>query len=104
MAQHVRRILWRFGDTEVDPFVFITTRVNYGNRPAECIAIAPAWEMAERFRKGKEEAAWFLKNISGRCYRKRQQQRERHAGICSHGEHNDERKWRFSVHGNCHVR
>jgi hypothetical protein len=33
-AQHVRRILWRFGDMDVDPIIFITTKGNFGNRPA----------------------------------------------------------------------
>jgi hypothetical protein len=61
-AQHVRRILWRLGDPEVDSFIFVTTRVNYGVRPTGCIAIAAVWETAERFGKGTEEAAWFLKN------------------------------------------
>jgi hypothetical protein len=37
-------------------------RVNYGDRPAGCIAIAAVRETADRFGKGKETAAWFLKN------------------------------------------
>ncbi len=40
----------------------MTTRVNYGDRPAGCITIAAVREMASRFREGKEKAAWFLKN------------------------------------------
>jgi hypothetical protein len=39
-SQHVRRILWRFGDTEVDPVIFVTARVNHRDRPAGCIVIA----------------------------------------------------------------
>jgi hypothetical protein len=61
-AQHVRRILWRFGDRSKDPTIFVTTRVNYGDRPAGCIAIVAVRETADRFGKGKETAAWFLKN------------------------------------------
>ncbi len=38
-----------------------TTRVNYDNRPARCLALAAVRETAERFGGGKEEAAWFLK-------------------------------------------
>jgi hypothetical protein len=38
------------------------TRVNYGDRPAGCIAIAAVRETATRFGKGKETAAWFIKN------------------------------------------
>ncbi len=61
-AQHVRIILWRFGDRSKKPTIFVTTRVNYGDRPAGCIAIAAVRETANRFGEGKETAAWFLKN------------------------------------------
>jgi hypothetical protein len=61
-AQHVRRILWRFRDKSKDPTIFVTTRVNYGDRPAGCIAIAAVRETADRFEEGRETAAWFLKN------------------------------------------
>jgi hypothetical protein len=43
-AQHARRILWRFGDKSKEPTIFVTTRVNYGDRPAGCIAIAAVRE------------------------------------------------------------
>jgi hypothetical protein len=59
-AQHVKRILWRFGDKSKDPTIFVTTRVNYGDRPAGCIAIAAVRETADRFGAGRETAAWFL--------------------------------------------
>jgi hypothetical protein len=39
-AQHVRRILWRFGDKSKEPTIFVTTRANYGDRPTGCIPIA----------------------------------------------------------------
>ncbi len=61
-AQHVRRILWRFGEGSREPNIFVTTRVNNGDRPAGCIAIAAVRETASRFGKGREKAAWFLKN------------------------------------------
>jgi hypothetical protein len=61
-AQHVRRILWRFGEKSREPTIFVTTRVNYGDRPAGCIAIAAVRETASRFGEGKERAPWFLKN------------------------------------------
>jgi hypothetical protein len=61
-AQHVRRILWRFGDKSKEPTIFVTMRVNYGDRPAGCIAIAAVRETADCFGKGRETAAWFLKN------------------------------------------
>jgi hypothetical protein len=54
-AQHLRRILWRFWKEGEDPTIFVTTRVNYGDRTAGCIAIAAVCETAARFGKGKEE-------------------------------------------------
>jgi hypothetical protein len=48
-SQHVRRILWRFGNGGVEPTIFVTTRVNYGDKPEGCIAIAAVRETAERF-------------------------------------------------------
>ncbi len=36
--------------------------MNYGDRPAGCIAIAAVRETADRFGVGRETAAWFLKN------------------------------------------
>jgi hypothetical protein len=61
-AQHVRRILWRFGEGAREPTIFVTTRVNYGDWPAGCIAIAAVRETASRFGEGRGKAAWFLKN------------------------------------------
>ncbi len=61
-VQHVRRNLWRFGEGAREPTIFVTTRVNYGDWPAGCIAIAAVRETASRFGEGKETAAWFLKN------------------------------------------
>jgi hypothetical protein len=52
-AQHVRKILWRSGDICKEPEVSVTTRVNYGDRPAGYIAIAAVREMAERFSEGR---------------------------------------------------
>jgi hypothetical protein len=42
--------------------MFVTTRVNYSDRPAGCLAIAVVKEVAERFGEEREEAGWFLKN------------------------------------------
>ncbi len=38
--------------------------MNYGDRPAGCIAIAAVRETVTRFGEGREQAAWFLKNRS----------------------------------------
>jgi hypothetical protein len=70
-AQHVRRILWRFGDRSKEPTIFVTTRVNYGDRPAGCIAIAAVRETASRFGEGKETAAWFLNPYQNGLFEKR---------------------------------
>jgi hypothetical protein len=61
-AQHMRRILWRFGDIQKEPEISVTTRVNSRDMRAGCIAIAAVWGTAKRFAGGMEEAAWFLKN------------------------------------------
>ncbi len=50
------------GDRSKEPTIFVITRVNYGDRPAGCIAIAAVRETADCFGEGKETAAWFLKN------------------------------------------
>jgi hypothetical protein len=39
-AQHMR-ILLGFGTVQREPDVFETTKVNYGDQPADCIVIAP---------------------------------------------------------------
>jgi len=61
VAQHTRRVMWRFGETESPPKIFVTTTVNFGDRPAGCIAIAAIRMTADKF-GGDSEAAWFLKN------------------------------------------
>jgi hypothetical protein len=38
-------------------YVCVATKVNYGDRPAGCVAIAAFRETAEKFREEKEEAA-----------------------------------------------
>jgi hypothetical protein len=48
-AQNLRCVMWRGGDTVAEMKVYITTTVNFGDKPTGCIAIAAAREMAERF-------------------------------------------------------
>jgi hypothetical protein len=50
------------GTGGTEPTIFVTTRVNYRDKPAGCIAIEAVRETAERFGGGREKAAWFLKN------------------------------------------
>ncbi len=61
LAQHLRRVMWRGGDGSAEMKVYITTTVNFGDKPAGCIAIAAARETADRFGAEYPEAAWFLK-------------------------------------------
>jgi hypothetical protein len=61
LAQHLRRVIWRGGDAAVEMKIYIMTTVNFGDKPAGCIAIAAARETAEKFGAEFPEAAWFLK-------------------------------------------
>jgi hypothetical protein len=61
LAQHMRRILWRDCDDWKELRVYVTTTVNFGDRPAGCIAIAAMRETAQRYGGDLPEAAWFLK-------------------------------------------
>ena len=36
--QHLRRVVWRFGDVNKEPSTYLTTRVNFGDRPAGTVA------------------------------------------------------------------
>jgi hypothetical protein len=46
VAQNLRRVMWRGGDTSAEMKVYITTTVNFGDKPAGCIAIAAVRETA----------------------------------------------------------
>ncbi len=60
IAQNLHRVMWRGGDTWADMKVYITTMVNFGDKPANCIVIAAARETTALFRGMHLEAAWFL--------------------------------------------
>jgi hypothetical protein len=62
IAQNLRRVMWRGGDTSAKMKVYITTTVNFGDKPAGCIAIATARETAAMDEGEYREAAWFLMN------------------------------------------
>ncbi len=57
IAQNLRRVMWIGGEMKV----YINTTVNFGDKPAGCIAIFAARETAETFGGMHPEAAWFLK-------------------------------------------
>ncbi len=61
LTQHMRRILWRGCDGSKEMRVYVTTMVNFGDRPAGCIAIAALRETVERFLADLPIAAWYLK-------------------------------------------
>ena len=42
IAQHTRRVVWRDGNENTEPKIYVTTTVNFGDKPAGCIAIAPS--------------------------------------------------------------
>jgi hypothetical protein len=42
LAQHLRRVTWRGGDEDAKMKVYITMTVNFGDKPAGCIAQAAA--------------------------------------------------------------
>ena len=62
LAQHLRRVVWRGGELEREPDIYITTTVNFGDRPAGAIAITAVRETARRFEEISPEAAWFIQN------------------------------------------
>jgi hypothetical protein len=61
LTQHMRRILWRDCDGSKEMRIYVTTTVNFGDRPAGCIAIAALRETAERYWADLPTAAWYLK-------------------------------------------
>jgi hypothetical protein len=64
VAQNLRRVMWRGGDTSAEMKVYITTTVNFCNKLAGCIAIAAARETALMSEEIFKEAEWFLKNLT----------------------------------------
>jgi hypothetical protein len=62
LAQHLRRVVWRGGNLNKEPDVYLTTTVNFGDKPAGCIAITAVRETARRFQEINPEAAWFIRN------------------------------------------
>ena len=55
--QHLRRILWRDGDSGKKPKVYVTTTVNFGDKPAGCVAQTAVRETAKLYRQIDEAAA-----------------------------------------------
>jgi hypothetical protein len=62
LAQHLCRVMWRGGDATKKMKTYVTTTVNFGDKPAGCIAIAAIRETAEQFGGDYPKASWFLKH------------------------------------------
>ncbi len=92
-AQHGRKILWRFGDIRKESEVSVTTRVNYGDRPAGYVAIAAVREMAKRFSEGRRRwpGSWRT-DIHWWCHRGSPWQEKCCEDISRHGVHHRERR------------
>ena len=60
--QHLRRVLWRFGDEEASPKVYKTTTVNFGDKPAGCVAQVALRETAKMYRAIEPVAADVIIN------------------------------------------
>ena len=62
--QHLRRVLWRDGKEDCGPSVFVTTTVNFGDKPAGCVAQTAVRETARLYRHIDEEAAELILNAT----------------------------------------
>lgn len=59
--QHLRRVLWRSGQNDKQPDVYVTTTVNFGDRPAGCISLTALRMTADLYKDLDPEAAEKLK-------------------------------------------
>jgi hypothetical protein len=59
-AQHLRRVVWRNRQTNIQPTIYIIKNVNYRNRPAGCIAITDSIKMAKMYDTLLHRAAWSI--------------------------------------------
>ena len=55
--QHLRRVLWREGDGNKEPKIFVTRTVNFGDKPAGCVALTALRETAKLYKNIHPEAA-----------------------------------------------
>jgi hypothetical protein len=60
--QHLRRVIWRGGKTDEPPKIYATDCVNFGDKPAGCIALTCVRETAELYNGIDPEAARKLKD------------------------------------------
>ena len=62
--QHLRRVLWRGGDLSSEPKIYKTVTVNFGDKPAGCVALTAVRETADLYRHIDPDAAEKLKDDS----------------------------------------
>ena len=62
--QHLRRVLWRGGEADKLPSVYVTTTVNFGDKPAGCIAQTAVRETAKLYRHIGEQAAELIEKAT----------------------------------------
>ena len=48
--KHLRRVVWRFGDETAEPTTYITTTVNFGDKPAGAVSQVALRKTAQMFR------------------------------------------------------
>ena len=59
--QHLRRVIWRNGEVGSEPKIFLTMTVNFGDRPAGCMALTAKRGTADLYQMIDEDAAEKLK-------------------------------------------
>ena len=58
--QHLRRVIWRDGDNSKIPEVYVTATVNFGDKPAGCVAQVAVRETAALYKHIDPEAAGLI--------------------------------------------
>ena len=59
--KHLRRVVWRYGSDDSPPQVFTTETVNFGDKPAGCVAMTAIRKTADLYSEVDPEAAHKLK-------------------------------------------
>ena len=62
--QHLRRVIWRGADENVPPKIYSTQTVNFGDKPAGCIALTSLRQTADLYQHIDVEAAEKLKKCN----------------------------------------
>jgi len=60
--QHLRRVIWRGGDEKRRPDIYVSTTVNFGDKPAGCVAQTAVRETAKLYRHLDSAAADLIIN------------------------------------------